>query len=319
MLTGSCLCGDIAFEITGPIDQIGPTATAPCAASFTGPRSPPSLSRHQSTSHWRQGEEKVAHYRSSSHGWRNFCPRCGSAVPACPPGGPFAMIPLGNVAEDPGTRSSVHFFTGSMAPWHTIADGLPQHDEYPPEFGPDAMAVEQPTRTFQYARRYGRQLPMRCGDLRIRRRTRCHGQLSLLALPAGDERGACHHDHGGSRGVSLAVRRGSDRQLQDAGGQGEGHRLLSHLRLPSAAASRPREHADSRRLPGRRSESAGQGQYLHRLEGGMVGRRSRVAELPRSARIRRGSGQSRGHGGVETGGRPRSRSSRAPEAKRGSR
>ena len=146
MLTGSCLCGDIAFEITGPVDQIGHCHCSMCrkfhgAAFATFAVSAPEHFR------WRQGEEKAAHYRSSSHGWRNFCPRCGSAVPACPPGGPFALIPLGNVAEDPGTRPTMHFFVGSMAPWHTIADDLPQHDEYPPEFGPDAMAVEQAKRT----------------------------------------------------------------------------------------------------------------------------------------------------------------------------
>ena len=74
--------------------------------------------------HWRQGEEKVVHYRSSQNGWRNFCPRCGSAVPASPEGGPFAAVPLGNVAEDPGIRPSAHWFVGSKAPWHHIPDDL---------------------------------------------------------------------------------------------------------------------------------------------------------------------------------------------------
>ena len=146
MLTGSCLCGDIAFEITGPVDQIGHCHCSMCR-KFHGAAFATFAVAAPEDFHWRQGEEKAVHYRSSSHGWRNFCPRCGSGVPACPPGGPFALIPLGNVAEDPGTRPTMHFFVGSMAPWHTIADDLPQHEEYPPEFGPDAMAVEQPTRT----------------------------------------------------------------------------------------------------------------------------------------------------------------------------
>ena len=146
MLTGSCLCGDIAFEVAGPIDQIGHCHCSMCrkfhgAAFATFGIAAPEDFR------WRQGEEKVSHYKSSTHGWRNFCPRCGSGVPACPPDGPFALIPLGNVAEDPGTRPTLHFFVGSKAPWHTIVDDLPRHPEYPPEFGPEAHAVDRPTRT----------------------------------------------------------------------------------------------------------------------------------------------------------------------------
>ncbi len=96
---------------------------------------------------WRQGESKIKHFKSSDRGWRNFCPRCGSATPACPPGGPFALVPMGNVAEDPGTRPELHFFVDSKAPWHEISDELPQHDGYPAEFGPDAVAVARPART----------------------------------------------------------------------------------------------------------------------------------------------------------------------------
>ncbi|MCY4057727.1 MAG: GFA family protein [Gammaproteobacteria bacterium] len=145
MLTGSCLCGDIAFEIDHPIDLVGHCHCSMCrkfhgAAFATFAVTAPDRFR------WRDGQDKVVHYRSSESGWRNFCPRCGSAVPACPEGGPFASVPLGNVAEDPGVRPSLHFFVGSKAPWHDIPDDLPRHDVYPAEFGPDAIAVERPRR-----------------------------------------------------------------------------------------------------------------------------------------------------------------------------
>ena len=146
MLTGSCLCGDIAFEINGPVDQIGHCHCSMCR-KFHGAAFATFAVTAPEHFHWRQGEDKAAHFRSSSHGWRNFCPRCGSPCRPAPPGGRSPLIPLGNVAEDPGTRPSVHFFVRSMAPWHTITDDLPQHPEYPPEFGPDAHAVEQPRRT----------------------------------------------------------------------------------------------------------------------------------------------------------------------------
>jgi len=146
MLTGSCLCGDIAFEIDGPIEQIAHCHCSMCRKFHGGPFATFAVASPRDF-HWRQGAEKAVHYRSSDSGWRNFCPRCGSGVPASPEGGPFALIPLGNVAEDPETRPSLHFFVGSKAPWHRIPDDLPRHDAWPPEFGPDAVVVERPART----------------------------------------------------------------------------------------------------------------------------------------------------------------------------
>jgi hypothetical protein len=34
---------------------------------------------------------------------------------------------LGTLDDDPGVRPSLHLFVGSKAPWHDIADALPQH------------------------------------------------------------------------------------------------------------------------------------------------------------------------------------------------
>lgn len=146
MLTGSCLCGDIAFEVDGPLDLIAHCHCSMCR-KFHGSAFATYAGAAPEHFHWRQGEHKVVHYRSSANGWRNFCPRCGSAAPACPEGGPFAAIPLGNVAEDPGKRPSSHWFVGSKAPWHDIPDDVPRHDAYPPEFGDDATATERPRRT----------------------------------------------------------------------------------------------------------------------------------------------------------------------------
>ena len=146
MLSGSCLCGDVAFEIAGPVTEMGNCHCSMCrkfhgAAFATFGIAAPGEFR------WLRGDGDVVHFKSSERGWRNFCPRCGSGVPACPPGGPFALVPMGNVADDPNAAPELHFFVGSKAPWHRIADDLPRHAEYPPAFGPDAAAVDFPKRT----------------------------------------------------------------------------------------------------------------------------------------------------------------------------
>ena len=195
MLTGSCLCGDIAFEIDGPVDHIVHCHCSMCRKFHGGPFATFGVTA-PSNFRWRQGSDNVVRYRSSGKGWRNFCPRCGSAVPVSPEGGPFALVPLGNVAEDPGVRPNLHFFVGSKAPWHDIPDDLPRHDAWPPGFRPRRRCRGQTLAYCADTGRNRRQLPVRCRRLRVRRRAGSHGQLPLFALPACDERRLCHDDDG---------------------------------------------------------------------------------------------------------------------------
>ncbi|MEJ2132877.1 MAG: GFA family protein [Gammaproteobacteria bacterium] len=144
MTTGSCLCGDIGFVIDGALREMGNCHCSMCrkfhgSAFATFGIAPPEQFR------WTVGEEKIVSYASSPGGGRVFCPRCGSAVPAAPPGAPFVLVPVGTIDEDPGGRPELHFFVGSKAPWYTIHDDLPRHEAWPPQFG-EADVVERPAR-----------------------------------------------------------------------------------------------------------------------------------------------------------------------------
>ena len=46
--------------------------------------------------------------------------------------GQFFHVTLGTLVDDPGIRPKFHIFVGSKAPWHEIADSLPQYAELPP-------------------------------------------------------------------------------------------------------------------------------------------------------------------------------------------
>ncbi|MYA07315.1 MAG: GFA family protein [Holophagales bacterium] len=144
MLTGTCLCEDVAFEVDGDLLEIAHCHCSVCrkfhgSAYATFGAVDPKFFR------WTRGQDKIVHYQSSEHGFRHFCPRCGSAAPANPEGGPVALVTMGSVTEDPGIRPTLHIFAGSKAPWHTIVDDLPQHDEYPPDWGAPP-GIEKPVR-----------------------------------------------------------------------------------------------------------------------------------------------------------------------------
>lgn len=132
VLTGSCLCGDIAFAIKGPISQMAHCHCSMCRKLHGGAFATFGMASAEHFE-WTRGGHRVAGYESSPGAQRTFCPRCGASLPA-PEDRARVVVPMGNVAEDPGTRPHMHVFAASKAPWHEIMDDLPQHAAFPPGF-----------------------------------------------------------------------------------------------------------------------------------------------------------------------------------------
>ena len=74
------------------------------------------------------GAAAISAYESSPEFHRKFCSRCVSVVPF--DAGDHTVVPAGCLDDDPGIRPGRHIFVASMAPWHVIADDLPQASEY---------------------------------------------------------------------------------------------------------------------------------------------------------------------------------------------
>jgi hypothetical protein len=141
-IRGSCLCGGVKFEITGPLLRPLNCHCSLCrkqqGAAF---RSRARVLRRDFK--WLQGEELVTYFEATPGYRRGFCRVCGSPiVNRAEPHSPLAEanpsilgefgIALGVLDDDPGLRPAGHCFVGSKAPWFEITDGLPQYPEYPP-------------------------------------------------------------------------------------------------------------------------------------------------------------------------------------------
>ncbi|MEZ5830730.1 MAG: GFA family protein [Dongiaceae bacterium] len=59
-----------------------------------------------------------------------FCKSCGSLLYSVVRDGAYVHVTLGTLVDDPTIRPANHIFVGSKAPWFTITDDLPQHDEF---------------------------------------------------------------------------------------------------------------------------------------------------------------------------------------------
>ena len=138
MLTGSCLCGDIAFEIDGPVDM-----AVHCHCCSLPLLHVPQVSRqcvrdlrYCSASRLPVGAGSGAGQEIPvvRQGSRPFCPRCGSVVPAIGESLPVVLVPMGILTTRRGRRGLVLIRRSSVPArgmvkmyvlWHTRLRYLP--------------------------------------------------------------------------------------------------------------------------------------------------------------------------------------------------
>lgn len=131
-ICGSCLCGDVAFAIRGPVTgwwncHCGRCRKARSAAHASNLFLP--LDQFE----WLRGEGASAFYKvpEALRFGQSFCRRCGSITPRCDADRGLAIVAAGSLDDDPGVRPQAHIFVDSRAPWFEIRDSLPQHAAYP--------------------------------------------------------------------------------------------------------------------------------------------------------------------------------------------
>src|SRR5215467_4548197 len=99
-LTGNCLCGDVAFEIAGPVEGLCHCHCSMCRKSH-GAAFATFVAASKRDFRWLRGTDRLHRYESSPGAFRAFCARCGSAAPALPEQGDRAYVPAGLLNEDP--------------------------------------------------------------------------------------------------------------------------------------------------------------------------------------------------------------------------
>lgn len=134
MITGSCLCGGVKFQIAG---RIGPVVYCHCRQCQKAQGTAFATTAPVRAQYFEllSGRELIREYESSPGKYRAFCSVCGSPIYSRRPADPDTYrIRLGTLDGDPGRRPVSHVWTSSKAPWFEIADALPQFEEKgPPE------------------------------------------------------------------------------------------------------------------------------------------------------------------------------------------
>jgi hypothetical protein len=130
-IKGSCLCGGVAFEITGKTSPIGQCHCSKCRKVSGTDGNAVFYARAENLT-WVRGEDLIrTYFVPNGNGWSStFCGACGSPVPHTDSAGKIFFVPAGLLDDDPGHRGyAAHIFVGSKAPWSTLTDEAPKYTE----------------------------------------------------------------------------------------------------------------------------------------------------------------------------------------------
>jgi len=125
-VTGTCLCGAVRFSVQLPVLFCGHCHCSMCRRShgagyvtwFSLPRAQFQLD---------SGDAGLTTFRSSAHGTRSFCSRCGSSLFCESTHHPDTVdIVLANMHGPIGQAPQSHIYFDDRADWVIVNDGLPR-------------------------------------------------------------------------------------------------------------------------------------------------------------------------------------------------
>jgi hypothetical protein len=135
MITGSCQCGGIRFEI----DKV--TALTNCHCSVCRKTTGASFGTfaHVRADRFKllSGEDLI----NPGYEWmpghqRSFCSRCGSPAPKYLESTKLVSVPAGLLEGDPGVKPIMNVFVSSKMPWVQLDEDIPNHEKWAPGFVP---------------------------------------------------------------------------------------------------------------------------------------------------------------------------------------
>jgi len=129
---GSCLCGEVHYEITGSLGVFQYCHCSRCR-KFTGSAHAANIIVAPNQFEWLQGEEYLGRFEvaDARHFATSFCTQCGSSLPWKAQSGKAVVIPAGTLDDDPEIRPFQNIFYDSKADWYQDASDLIKYDGLP--------------------------------------------------------------------------------------------------------------------------------------------------------------------------------------------
>ena len=128
-LRGSCLCGDVGYEVADAFEYAMNCHCSQCRRS-TGAAFKPLAGIAATDLAVARGEQAILRF-GDEHGHDAHCSVCGSLLYSLVRDGQWVHVAMGTLVDAPSIKPTMHIFVGSKAPWFEITDRLPQFDGLP--------------------------------------------------------------------------------------------------------------------------------------------------------------------------------------------
>ncbi|MGF1684263.1 MULTISPECIES: GFA family protein [Photobacterium] len=128
MITGSCLCGNVKYEISGNIGGIVHCHCQTCRKAHGSAFS--SVASVKDIDFKLVDDVTLGCYESSSGKSRYFCPICATQIYAKRSGTEHIILRLGSLDDDPESKEVNHIWVSQKASWYTLNSNLPEHLEF---------------------------------------------------------------------------------------------------------------------------------------------------------------------------------------------
>ncbi len=127
MAGGSCLCGEVAFELVRSAGRMMDCQCARCRRG-PGPAHTSNVFVDAAKFRWLRGESQVSNYGPPKdwHYGTAFCRQCGSTLPRVVRSVGIVVVPTGTLDHEPGGRSPRHARPDGQPEWRPKADPIRQ-------------------------------------------------------------------------------------------------------------------------------------------------------------------------------------------------
>ena len=127
-LAGKCFCGAVRYSVPDAFLYAMNCHCSNCRRT-TGSAFKPFAGIAREKLAVTQGQDKLLVYGDDKAN-DTHCKACGSLLYSVVRDGAYVHVAMGTLVDSPTIRPSRHIFVGSKAPWFTITDDLPQHQEH---------------------------------------------------------------------------------------------------------------------------------------------------------------------------------------------
>jgi hypothetical protein len=128
---GSCLCGEITFEIIGEFESFFLCHCERCRKD-TGSAHAANLFSSSAKLIWLSGKDKAKTFDFKADGHiKSFCSNCGSALPNIQMDGDLLVVPAGSLDSDVQMEPQGHIYWRNKANWDNNLEKVAKFDQLP--------------------------------------------------------------------------------------------------------------------------------------------------------------------------------------------